>query len=453
MKPTTIVHPARAFGGEATVPGDKSISHRALILASLGNREVEILGLSDGEDVAATIRCLRLLGARIEGTADGVRVRPPAALQNPREVLDCGNSGTTMRLLAGVLAGAGLEATLDGDASLRRRPMGRVLEPLRRMGARCHGTRGKDGDERAPLRFEGGGPLRGMRHRLPVASAQVKSALLLAGLFAEGETVVEEPHPSRDHTERMLSALVGAHPGPGAVATPERRKGAEAARVRGGCLPLALPPSLRIPGDPSSAAFLAAAAILVPGGEVTLRGVGANPTRLGWVEALRRMGASIGVEPQGEVAGEPVATIRAAYRDGALQGIQIPPEAIPGLVDEVPILSVVATQAQGETRILGAGELRLKESDRLAAMTRWLSRMGAWVEETEDGLSVHGPTLLAGAKVGASEDHRVAMSLAVAALVAEGPTTIEGGGWASVSFPGFFPLLERLGKTDRGRMW
>jgi 3-phosphoshikimate 1-carboxyvinyltransferase len=453
VKSTALIHPARSFQGEATLPGDKSISHRALIFASLGSGPTEIRNIGRGDDIEATIRCLRQLGVEIETSEDGATVRPPAKLRDPDGVLDCGNSGTTMRLLAGIVAGAGLLATLDGDESLRRRPMGRVLAPLRRMGARCEGQAQAQGEERAPLSFHRGGRLEGRAHRLEVASAQVKSALLLAGLFAEGETTVEEPHPSRDHTERMIAAFCGASATPRASSNQGLRS---PKRDGAGRLPLTLPPILRIPGDASSAAFLATAAIVVPGGEVTLRGVGANPTRLGWVRALQRMGAAVEVLPEGMEAGEPVATIRAAHRDGALQGIEIFPEEVPGLIDEVPVLAVAATQAQGETRIVGAKELRYKESDRLASMALWLSRMGAWIEEEEDGLSIHGPIKLAGAQVGASSDHRVAMSLAVAALVADGPTSIEGGGWASVSFPAFFPLLQRLAQgrgNERGRMW
>lgn len=409
-----IVRKAGRLWGEVRLTGDKSISHRALIFGALSREGIEIENLARGEDVEATARCLRALGAEIERSPRGWRVRGPERFRPPAQVLDCENSGTTMRLLAGVLAGAGIDASLDGDESLRRRPMGRVLEPLRRMGARCTGRRGAGGEEYAPLVFQGGGTLRGGRYEIPVASAQVKSALLLAGLVAGREVEVHEPHPSRDHTERMIAAF-----------------GARA------------PTRIRIPGDPSSAAFLAAAATLVPGSLLRLPDVNTNPTRLGWVRAFCEMGASIEIHPSGEEAGEPKGSLRVAHAPG-LHGIRVGPSQVPALIDELPILAVLATQAVGLTEIRGARELRVKESDRIDAMAAGLNRLGARVEAIEDGLLIQGPTPLRGARVDAASDHRVAMCLAVAGLVAEGETRIEGGSWAAVSFPEFYDLLESL---------
>lgn len=432
--PRTPMDSPRPITQLATVPGDKSISHRALILAALAVGETTIEGLATGADVRSTARALRQLGVRVDETDGRVIVRGAGAkgLETPVEAIDCGNSGTTMRLLAGVLAGAGIAATLDGDESLRRRPMGRVLEPLRAMGAKASGTRAEGGDrERAPLRLDGGGVLRGSDHRLPVASAQLKTALLLAGLRADGPTRVWEPHLSRDHGERMLQAF-GA----------DLRRDADGwIGIRPGAL--RSPGTIRIPGDPSSAAFLIAAAILLPGASIELENVGLNPTRTGWIEVLRRMGARVEAEARGVAAGEPAGTIRA--RGGAaLVATDVSPEEIPALVDEVPILAVVATQATGTTTIRGAGELRVKESDRLAGIAASLRRMGAAIDETTDGLCIHGPTPLAGATVDADSDHRLAMSLAVASRIASGETTIRGAEWADVSFPGFYERLSGM---------
>lgn len=414
-----IVAQAARLEGAVDLPGDKSISHRALILGALAPDPLVIENLAPGQDVEATARCLEALGATIERDEGRLRIRGPGRLGPPAGALDCGNSGTTMRLLAGVIAGAGIEAVLDGDESLRRRPMGRMLGPLRALGARCEGRRSAAGsdEEFAPLVFRGG-KLAGGAIRIPVASAQVKSALLLAGLVAGVEVEVEEPLPSRDHTERMLAAF------------------AAGGRLR-------LPSRLPIPGDPSSAAFLAAAAAALPGSVLLLRGMNANPTRIGWVHAFRRMGVPIDLREEAEVAGEPVATLE-LRGGGELRGIRIGAEEVPALIDELPILAALATRAEGETSIRGAAELRVKESDRIAAMAEGLSRLGARIEALDDGLRILGPTPLRGAPVEAESDHRVAMSLAVAGLWAEGTTTIAGGQWADVSFPGFYDLLDAL---------
>jgi 3-phosphoshikimate 1-carboxyvinyltransferase len=355
-------------------------------------------------------------------------VQGRGTLSPPALPLDCGNSGTSLRLLSGMVAGAGFEATLDGDASLRRRPMTRVLAPLRAMGARAQG-RQFNAEECAPLVFSGGA-LQGRMHELKVASAQVKSCLLLAGLQAEGITQVREPQPSRDHTERMLRAF-GA---PLSIA-PDGT-----VRVERLSRPLSLPSRLRIPGDPSSAAFFVGASVLVPGGSVTCVGVDVNPTRTGFLRVLARMGALVLTEPAGDEAGDPVATLH--VRPGArLRGTTILPSEVPSLLDEVPLLAVVCSQAEGVTRLSGAAELRVKESDRLRQVCRGLAAMGAEVEETDDGFVLQGPARLKGAHLDAAGDHRIAMAFAVAGLVADGETSIEGAQWVDISYPGFFAQL------------
>jgi len=343
-----------------------------------------------------------------------------------------------MRLLSGAVAGAGLESTLDGDASLRRRPMRRVLEPLRRMGAHAQGTLGDRGEETAPLHFHKSGPLVGQRHELEVASAQVKSCLLLAGLWARGRTAVREPQPSRDHTERMLRAF-----GAPIEISRDGSISIEPAQA------LRVPATLEIPGDPSSAAFLIGALLVVGSGEIEVHGVDVNPTRIGFLRVLERMGAAVEVQPEGERAGDPVATLRA--RGGMdLRGAEILGPEIPSLVDEIPLLSVIATQARGTTVIRGAGELRFKESDRLAQMAKGLASMGGDVRELADGLLIQGPTKLRAARIDAMSDHRIAMSFALAGLAADGETVVDGAEWADISFPGYFDLLSRL---TSGSVW
>lgn len=406
-----------------------------MIFAALAEGPCEVTHLAPGADVRSTARCLVQLGAdlKIAGAGASIQGKGLGSLKCPESVLDCGNSGTTMRLLSGILAGAGLEGTLDGDASLRRRPMRRVLEPLRRMGARADGERNEKGDEGAPLRFQAGQPLAGQRHELEVASAQVKSCLLLAGLWARGRTSVREPQPSRDHTERMLRAF-GAPLGISSDGT---------LSVEPPSAGLRAPLNLEVPGDPSSAAFLIAAAVLSPQGEIEVRGVDVNPTRTGFLRVLERMGAHVETQSEVERAGDPVATLRA--RGGrVLRAAQVSPAEIPALVDEIPLLAAIATQARGTTVIRGAGELRFKESDRIAQMARGLSSMGANVRELEDGLAIEGPCPLRGARIDSMSDHRIAMSFAIAALVADGETVIEGAEWADISFPGFFDLLSKL---------
>lgn len=425
---------ASSFRGTFAAPGDKSVSHRALILAAISRGECRISSLAPGADVRSTAACLAAMGVevRMDRGKAVVRGAGPGGLRPPAGPLDCGNSGTTMRLLSGIVAGAGLAAVLDGDPSLRRRPMRRLLDPLRAMGARARGERSGTGDDEcAPLVFEGGARLVGRRHVLAVASAQVKSALLLAGLWAEGETVVREPGPSRDHTERMLESFgVSVSRGPdGAVG------------VRGPGPSLGAPGAFTVPGDPSSAAFLVGAALLVEGGQATVTGVCVNDTRTGFLRVLARMGADVRQVDRGFLGGEPMADLVVRGCPGSLRGTRIEPDEVPSLVDEVPLLAVVAAFARGTTSIRGAAELRFKESDRLAQVARGLASMGALVRELPDGLEIRGGAPLRGADVDAASDHRIAMSFAVAGLAAEGTTRIRGAEWADVSFPGFFSLL------------
>lgn len=413
-------------------PGDKSISHRALLFGALGITPMQVRNLAPGADVRSTAACLRALGVTIaEKERPGavmVRGVGPRGFTTPAGPLDCGNSGTTMRLLLGLVAGARVACTLDGDASLRGRPMRRVLAPLRAMGARVEGQGGPE-DERAPLRVEPVPTLTGLSHRLPIASAQVKSALVLAGLAADGETRVREPEPSRDHTERMLSAW-GA---------PVRVESGEVVVTRLGH-PLTLPEALEVPGDPSSAAFWVGAGLLVPEASVVVRGVDVNPTRTGFLAVLERMGARVELEPETARAGDPVATLR--VRGGQpLRGTEIRPAEVPSLLDEIPLLAIVASQARGETRVTGARELRVKESDRLRQLVLGLRAMGADVDELDDGLVLRGPTELRGATIDAAHDHRIAMSFAIAGLVADGETDVEGAEWADISYPGYFREL------------
>ena len=466
------------------VPGDKSISHRALLFAALAEGESRIAGLAGGADVRSTARCLAQLGVPLlrgdgtpfappprselatEGTEPtfnppgrptGSRRLPPRdpdmgpddaivlggglrGLIKPEGPLDCGNSGTTIRLFAGVLAGAGIEATLIGDASLSRRPMERVASPLRALGIDVETTSGKP-----PLRLRGGQILPGAI-KSEVASAQVKSAVLLAGLFADGETSFTEPGRSRDHTERMLRACGVSVKQSGTTVS-----------VRGKAT--LKPYALDVPGDVSSAAFLLAAALIGPeGSEIVLDHVGVNPTRVGFLDALAGFGAQVklGVGPdgRGDPAGtalfgdslEPVA--RLTVKAQKLRGADLDEPLVLRAIDEVPILAVLGALAEGQTRIVGARELRVKESDRLAQMAAGLRAMGAEVDELPDGLVLAGlrpGQKLHGAEIDSAHDHRIALAFSIAALAAEGPTTITGAEWADVSYPGFFSLLRRLG--------
>ncbi len=416
----------RPIRGAVRVPGDKSISHRALLLAALADGESRIRGLLRSNDCRATRGCLEDLGVEMVDSEDGaVAVRGVGlrGLRRPAAPLDCVRSGTTMRLLAGVLAGQPFTSLLTGDEQLLRRPMARVVDPLRRMGARIESEGG-----RAPLRIRGT-TLHGAEHRQEVASAQVKSALLLAGLTAEGSTLVHEPGPSRDHTERMLAAM-GAD---------VRVDGRTIAVSPAGRL---APIDLSVPGDASSAAYWLVAATLLPGSRLTLAGVGINPTRTGLIDVLRAMGASIEAENERIEAGEPMADLVVEAR--ALRGTAVEGEAVVRMIDEFPVLAVAATQAHGTTVVRDAGELRVKESDRIASTVDSLRRLGARIEGRLDGFAVDGPTRLCGGGVDARGDHRLVMALAVAGWIADGPVTIDGAERAEDSYPGFFAEGERL---------
>lgn len=419
----------RPLRGTARVPGDKSIAHRALLLGALAEEGLRIRNLPAGLDVRATRRCLERLGVEIVSRDGGLDVRGNG-LHRPRAVrsaiLDCGNSGTTMRLLMGVVAALPIDAVLTGDGSLSRRPMGRVAEPLRAMGA----TIGLERDDLAPVRIGGRRPLKSLRYRLPVASAQVKSAILLAGLSATGETVVEDPFETRDHTERLLRWMA-----PGAIHADGASITVSPCALRGGR-------TLDLPGDLSSAAYLLAAATLVPGSEILVPAVGINPTRAGFVAVMREWGARIEVENVREEAGEPVADLRAVH--APLRSGPVAPGRVPALVDEVPLLAVVAATARGTARFSGVGELRRKESDRLVATAVGLAAMGAAVSIEGDDLVVRGPSRLRGAVVDTRGDHRLAMAFSVAALAVAGSTTLSDAGCVAVSYPSFFEDLERL---------
>jgi 3-phosphoshikimate 1-carboxyvinyltransferase len=420
-----IVEPAARVAGELRVPGDKSIAHRALMLAALAQGESRLDGLPEGEDVAATVACLRSLGVNILRTGGPAQVRGGGwrTFTPPHGPLDCANSGTTMRLMLGVLSGSWVSAILDGDASLRRRPMARVIEPLRTMGARIQSR-----DGHAPLTVTGA-RLQGRRHVLSVPSAQVKSALLLAGLSASGPTSVVEPVATRDHTERLLRAMgTDVHVAAGVV------------EIRPSHQPLR-PIDLAVPGDFSSAAFWMAAAALRPGWSVTIREVGLNPSRTAFLRLLESMGAEIQVDADNADI-EPLGSVTVTGRP--LRAVTIGAADVAAAIDEIPALLSVATQAEGTTIIKGAAELRVKESDRLATMSEGLRRMGAIVDERPDGVSIHGQASLRGASVDSRGDHRIAMALAVAGLVASGPTTIEDADSVAVSYPDFFTHLQEL---------
>lgn len=412
--------------GEIYPPPDKSISHRAIIFSCISRGRSVIRNFLRAGDTLSTLGAFRAMGAEISDAGDViVEGKGLDGLKEPHSVIDCGNSGTTMRLLSGVLSGNPFFSVLTGDESLRKRPMGRVIAPLRQMGAEIMA---RGGDSYPPMAIRGG-RLKAISYEMPVASAQVKSAILLAGLYANGVTEVKEPVRSRDHTERML-------PHYGAKVEVEGLS----VRIHGGT-------ELRgieafVPGDFSSAAFFIAAALIASDADVTVRAVGVNPTRTGFMDVIREMGAEVEVVDARMVAGEPVADIRA--RASELRGVDIGGERIPSLIDEFPVLCVLATQAEGMTTIRGAGELRVKESDRIRAMAEGLKSMGAQVEELEDGLSIRGKVRLRGAEIDSHGDHRISMAFSIAALSAEGKTVIHGAETADISYPGFFYTLRRL---------
>ena len=429
MTHVLTVAPGDRFAGAIAVPGDKSISHRALLFGALAEGETRIHGFLDSEDTEATRGCLRAMGVKID-CADTVVVHGVGlyGLQAPAEALWVGNSGTTTRLLLGILAGQPFTATLVGDESLNRRPMDRVAIPLRLLGARLEGQ-----GERCtlPLTIHGGN-LRAIDYASPVASAQVKSAVLLAGLYADGVTSVTEPQKSRDHTERMLRGF-GA----------DVEEDGLTARIRGG--QRLTGQTITVPGDISSAAFFLVAGAIVPGARVTVTGVGINPTRSGILDVLQAMGARLELANAREEGGEPVADLTVTH--GPLTGAVIRGDVIPRLIDELPVLAVAAAFAEGITEIADARELRVKESDRIATVGRFLRDMGADVEEREDGMLIRGGRPLHGAEVQSEGDHRVAMSAAIAAIAAGANNRIHGAESIATSFPAFVTLLRSLGAS------
>ncbi len=423
-----------ALHGTFSVPGDKSISHRALILGALAEGRTEITGLLESEDILCTAHALQNLGAHVEKTGDAWIVigRGLGGLTSPSGDLDFGNSGTGARLMMGVVAGHPVRAVFTGDASLRKRPMGRVLEPLKRMGINIE----EEGRNTLPLTLLGTSSLVPIAYRLPVPSAQVKSAVLLAGLLASGETSVIESEKTRDHTEKML-AYFGA-----SVAAGPDSEGGVRISVEGRKTFKGKP--VAVPGDPSSAAFLVAAAILCPGSNVLIKDVLINPTRTGFYETLGEMGADVSFENERELNGEKVADVRA--KSSQLSGIEVPAERAPAMIDEYPILAALAAFAKGETIMNGLAELRVKESDRLAAMVNGLTACGATAEARGDTLAVTGLSMVrGGATIQTHMDHRIAMSFLVLGFAAERPVTVDDASMIATSFPEFRPLMQQAG--------
>jgi len=421
------VHPAKAVTGEISVPGDKSISHRSIILGSIAQGVTTVSGFLRGEDNIATLNAFRSMGVNIED--DGVTLKIHGqglcGLSEADDVIDCGNSGTSIRLLTGLLSGQSFFSVLTGDKYLRKRPMKRVVTPLAAMGARIAG---RAGGEKAPLGISGS-PLSGITYQSPVASAQVKSAILLAGLYAAGETTVREPHLSRDHSERMLKHFGADIEASGTEVT-----------IRGGRELQAQ--EIVVPGDISSAAFFMVAGLITPGSELLIKGVGVNPTRTGIIDILTLMGGRITLLNQREISGEPIADI--LVQSSALHGIEIAGDLVPRAIDEFPVISVAAAVASGRTIIKDARELRVKETDRIKAMADNLRLAGVEVEEADDGMTVYGTEKFKPFHADSCGDHRIAMSMLIAGLVANGPCTVDDTECIATSFPNFFTLLEQV---------
>jgi 3-phosphoshikimate 1-carboxyvinyltransferase len=413
--------------GEITVPGDKSIAHRAVIFGSIAAGRSRIFNLSGGDDNSRTVRAFRQMGVEIirDGEAVCIDGQGWDGLDAPGERIDCGNSGTTMRLLSGVLAGRPFLSELDGDDSLRQRPMQRIIDPLNLMGARLCS---KAGNGLAPLQIHGGN-LTGIRYRMPVASAQVKSAIILAALQARGVTMIEEPQKSRDHTEVMLRGFGGNLGIDGSLITIE---GGQSLRAQ----------EVRVPGDISSAAFFLVAGAIIPGSDLTIRNVGLNPTRDGVIEILGRMGANLECFNEHYEAGERIADIRVRAAD--LKPVRVGAELVARTIDEYPILSIAAALADGVTTFTDIKELRYKESDRISAMSEGLRRLGVAVEEREDSMSIRGRGRFKGAEIRSYADHRIAMAFAIAGLSSEVGVTIDDAACIDISFPSFFDLLREI---------
>lgn len=423
-----VIEKINQLKGNISVPGDKSISHRSLILGSIAQGETRIYNFLNSLDCLQTFECMQSLGAEIELVEDNfikIKGKGLYGLQEPKDMLEVGNSGTTIRLLAGLLSGQNFYSVLNGDNSIRKRPMKRVVQPLRLMGADIWGR--EDG-QLAPLSIKGS-LLNPVQYTLPVASAQVKSALLLAGLYAAGETIIKEPLPTRDHTERMLSIMQA-----------DIMISHQEIIIIGGKYLKGT--DLFIPGDISSAAYFIAAASILKDSKIVISQVGVNPTRTGIIKILKKMGAKINILNYQIKSNEPQADLEIEYSE--LKGIEIMPEEVPFLIDELPLIALVATQAQGKTIVSGAKELRVKETDRLKAIVSELKKMGANIKEKEDGFIVVGPSELQGAACESYHDHRIAMSLAIAGLLAEGKTVIKNSECIDISFPGFENTLRKL---------
>jgi 3-phosphoshikimate 1-carboxyvinyltransferase len=421
------ISPAAKLSGEIEVPSDKSISHRAVMLSSLAGGECRIVNFLFSEDCLRTAECFRAMGISIERENATLIVKGKGliGLSSPGDILFAGNSGTTIRLMLGILAGQPFEALITGDESIKKRPMLRIVEPLRKMGAGIHG---RENGNFAPIEIKGGS-LKGIEYDLPVASAQIKSCLMLASLFAEGKTVLTEPAASRDHTERMFEHL----------GIQFKKDGN---RIEIGRCPGFAPSEINIPSDISSAAFFMAAAAICPGSKVTLKNVGMNPTRTGIIDVLHRMGAKIEVENEIILSNEPRADITVSYSD--LKAVELGGEIIPRIIDEIPIIAIAATQAEGRTVIKDAKELRVKESDRIARMAELLRGLGANVEETQDGMVIEGKTDLSGGSFDSHGDHRIAMSAAIAGLISKDGVIVENTDCINTSFPGFEDIFKKL---------
>jgi 3-phosphoshikimate 1-carboxyvinyltransferase len=421
------VRPAKKIAGTVRVPGDKSISHRAVMFGALAEGVTTIEGFLPGADCLSTISCFRRMGIEIEQQGDKVTVQGKGwyGLQEPMQHLDVGNSGTTIRLMSGILATQPFHTVMEGDESIAKRPMRRVIGPLRQMGAKIDGR--KDG-EFTPLSIRGG-KLQSMAYQSPVASAQVKSAILLAGLQAEGVTSVTEPHLSRDHTERMMQAFGVSVVRDGLTVSVE---GGQKLTGR----------AISVPGDISSAAFLIAAVMVVPGSSLLIENVGINPSRTGIIDVVKAMGGSLELQNERIVNEEPVADLLVTHSQ--LHGIEISGDIIPRLIDEIPVIAVMATQAIGQTVIRDAEELKVKETDRIATVVSQLSKFGGRVTPTDDGMIIEGQTALTGAIIDSMGDHRIGMAMAIAGLAATGETGIENEEAINVSFPGFEELLKNI---------
>lgn len=422
-----IIGPSKGLKGQIVVPGDKSISHRAIMFASLAEGASRVRGLLRGEDCLSTLSAFQQMGIVVDDSGDELIIegRGIRGLQEPDDVIDCGNSGTTMRLMSGILAAQPFFSVLTGDKYLRKRPMARIIQPLTTMGAQISG---REKATKAPLAIQGGF-LKSCEYHSPVASAQVKSAVLLAGMQIEGETRVYEPHLSRDHSERMLRYFgvdIQSFEGGAMVKGPANLQGRE----------------VDVPGDISSAAFFLVAALITPGSELLLKNVGVNPTRSGIIDILQQMGGRIELQNQRELSGEPVADLLVSY--SALKGIQIGGELVPRAIDEFPVVCVAAAFAEGETLICDARELRVKETDRIAAVCETLGRIGGRVEALDDGMRITGTGRLLGGEVDSFGDHRIAMSMAVAGLASDAEVKILDTACTATSFPNFWELIDEV---------